>query len=341
MPKRAIFDKKNVVVTGGAGFIGSHLCDELVKENKVICIDNFSTGDLSNIDHLLSNPNFVFVKADITDLPDLEEMPDLQPFKIQFQGVQEIYNAACPMSPADFEKNKVATALANSSGLRNVLALAAKYQAMFLQFSSSVVYGTDQRGGTPVSETDIGSADPAGARAVYDEGKRFAESMALAYAEAYHFEVKIARIFRTYGPRMKLGDQQMIPDFINDALEGKNLTIYGDESFSTSMCYVADVIDALVKMAYTETTGPINIGSDTAVRLSDVAQKIIALTESAAQIQYEDTVMFMTPLAIPDIGRAKEQLGWMPVTTLEKGLIKTVDDLRAAKGLLGVKQAVS
>lgn len=340
MPKRAIFDKKNILVTGGAGFLGSHLCDELVKDNKVICIDNFSTGDVANINHLLANPNFVFVKADISDLPDLEALPELQPFKIQFQGIQEIYNAACPMSPAHFQENKVATALANSVGLRNVLALAAKYQSVFIQCSSSVVYGTDQRGGVPVKETDTGAVDPTGERAVYDEGKRFAESMTLAYGEAYDFDVKIARIFRTYGPRMKLNDQQMLPDFIADALEGKELVIYGDKDFATSMCYIADVVDALIKLASAEGSGPVNIGSDTAVKLAEVAQRIIALTGSSSTVTYQDAITFMTPLAIPDISRAKEMLGWMPVTTLEHGLEKTVDDLRASKGLLNVRHAV-
>jgi UDP-glucuronate decarboxylase len=340
MPKRVIFDKKNVLVAGGAGFLGSHLCGRLVENNKVICVDNFIGGDERNIDHLLSNPNFVFIKADVTENLDLENMPELQKFKIQFQGVQEIYNAACPTSPARFAEQRLAIAAANSLGVKNLLDLAVKFQAAFIQFSSSVVYGPRRENNNPVSENDFGIVNPVDGRACYDEGKRFAESLAATYRDVLSLDVKIARIFRTYGPRMKLDDKQMIPDFINNALENKDLVIYGDNNFSTSMCYVDDTVDALIKLAASDMHEPVNIGSDHDENLTQVAEKIIALVGSNSKIKYEPTELFMTPLAVPDIRKAKEALGWMPITTLDNGLQKTVDDLRASKGLLGVKHAM-
>ncbi|MEK7067687.1 MAG: NAD-dependent epimerase/dehydratase family protein, partial [Patescibacteria group bacterium] len=229
---------------------------------------------------------------------------------------------------------------ANSVGMRNMLELGVKHQATFVQFSSSVVYGPRRASNDKISEDDFGAVNPVGERACYDEGKRFAESIAVTYRDVYGLDVKIARLFRVYGPRMKLDDKQMIPDFINNALENKELTIYGGQNFSTSLCYVADAIDGLIALAQSETREPINIGSDQDENLTTVAKKIIALTNSAAKIKYEPPVLFMTPLAIPDIRKAKAELHWVPVTTLDNGLQKTVDDLRASKGLLGVKHAV-
>jgi len=340
MPKRAIFDKKNVLITGGAGFIGSHLCDELVKNNKVICIDNFITGSESNIDRLLANPNFAFIKADINQPIDLENMPELQKFKIQFQGVQEIYNLACPTSPARFNENIESMILTNSFGVKNMLDLAIKYGATFIQFSSSVVYGPRREDNARIKENDFGIVNPVGKRSSHDEGKRFAESMVANYHNVYGIDTKIARIFRTYGPRMKLADKQMIPDFITNALENKDLVIYGDENFDTSLCYVDDVVDAVIKLANSDINEPINIGSDQDENLTEVAKKIIELTGSKSKIIYKEAEFFMTKLAIPDISKAKNEINWMPITTLNNGIAKTVDNLRASKGLLGVEHAV-
>src|SRR3989344_7559367 len=333
MVKRAIFDKKNVLVTGGAGFIGAHLCRRLLEDSKVICVDNFLTGDVKNIEHFLANPDFVLIKADINQLPDLESLPDLQHFKIQFQGIQEIYNLACPMSPVDFEKNQMQNILVNSVGIKNVLDAAVKYQSAFVQFSSSVVYGPRRNDAGKVTESQTGSVDTVSARASYDEGKRFAETAVATYRAVHGIDAKIARIFRTYGPLMKLNDQQMLPDFINCALDNKDVVIYGDESFTSSFCYVDDVIDGVLKLAHSDMAGPVNIGSDVDVPLKTVAEKIIKLTGSSSKIVYQDSVTFMTPLAIPDIALAKVELGWLPITTLDKGLEKTVDNLRASKGL--------
>jgi UDP-glucuronate decarboxylase len=340
MSKRAIFDKKNVLVTGGAGFIGSHLCDELVKTCKVICLDNFSTGDERNIDHLLSDPNFMFVRYDITEPIDLEKLPELQKFKIQFQGIKEIYHLACPMSPKDFEKNRVDILLANSYGVRNALELAREYKAKFMQFSSSVVYGSRQEEKNRIIEDYLGKVNMLSERSSYDEGKRFSETIVKNYRDVYNLEAKIVRIFRTYGPRMKLDDDQMIPDFIRDALDNKDLTIFGNKDFSSSFCYVSDVVDAAMKIMEMDLLGPLNVGSDVNFNLTDLAEKIIKITQSSSKVVYAEEKLFMTPLCLPDITKAREELGWMPVVTLEKGLEKSIEDLRASKGLKGVKKAI-
>ncbi|MFH1822552.1 MAG: NAD-dependent epimerase/dehydratase family protein [Patescibacteria group bacterium] len=337
MSRRAIFDKKNVLITGGAGFIGSHLCDELIKENKVICLDNFLTGDEMNIDHLLSEPNFVFINHDITEPITLEKLPELQKFKIQFQGLQEIYHLACPMSPKDFENNRLATLLANSYGTKNALDLAVKYKAKFMHFSSSVVYGPRRGAGEKIKEEDIGAVDLLSPRSSYDEGKRYAETMVINYQKVYQIDAKIIRLFRIYGPRMKLNDEQMIPDFIRDALDNKDLIIFGDKDFSSSFCYIKDCLDAIIKMMDSEFLDPINIGSDVDINFTDLANKIINIIKSNSIVAYDKEKLFMTPLGLPDLTKARNKLGWMPIITLEKGLEKTIDDLRASKGLRGVK----
>jgi len=340
MPKRAIFDKKNILVAGGAGFIGSHLCDRLVQENKVICVDNFITGSVNNINHLLKNENFVFLRTDINSLLDLESLPDLQRFKIQFQGVQEIYNLACPTSPAKFNENKINNLLVNSIGLKNLLEIAKKYQSTFVHFSSSVVYGPRRDNNELVKEEDFGIVNPLSERASYDEGKRFAETMVSTYQQVEKIDTRIMRLFRTYGPRMALNDQQMIPDFITSALDNKDLIIYGDQNFTSSFCYIDDVVDAAIKLVASDTKEPVNIGSDQEEKLTTLAEKIIKLTESQSKIIYKDPILFMTPLMVPDISRAESELSWMPITTLDKGLEKTVENLRASKGLVGVEKAV-
>ena len=327
---------RKIFITGGAGFVGSHLCDELIRTCKVICLDNFSTGDERNIDHLLADSNFAFIKHDISEPINLEELPELQKFKIQFQGVQEIYHLACPTSPIHFEKNIISTVLANSYGVKNALDLAKKYEAKFLHFSSSVVYGGRRDENSKISEEYLGTVDFLSDRSSYDEGKRFAETMVVNYRKFYNIDAKIARLFRVYGPRMKLDEGLMIPDFISNALDSKDLVILGDKDFYSSFFYVSDIVDASIKIMESESAGPINIGSDVDVKVVDVAQKIISILGSKSQITYADKLLFMTPLCLPNISKAREELGWMPVMTLEKGLEKTVDDLRANKGLKGI-----
>lgn len=337
MPKQVIFDKKNVLVAGGAGFLGSHLCDELVKENKVICIDNFISGTERNIDHLLANPNFIFVNHDLSEPIELEKLPSLKKFKLEFQGIQEIYNLACPMSPRRFLDNRLATMLANSKAVINLLDIALKYQAKFLQFSSSVIYGP-RRVDDPeykVKESDLGLVDHLSERSSYDEGKRFAETLVSNYRSIYGLDTKIIRLFRIYGPRMQHDDDQMIPDFITNALDNKDIIINGDANFSSSFCYVDDVIDAVSKLMNTDLPGPINIGSDVNVNLTDLVKMILKETNSESMVAYAESKLFVSELALPDINLAKNELGWMPVVTLANGLKKTIFDIEANKRLRG------
>jgi len=337
MAKQVIFDKPNVLVAGGAGFIGSHLCDQLLKTSKVICVDDFISGSERNIDHLLSSPDFVFLNHDLSRPLDLEGQASLKKFKLEFQGLQEIYNLACPMSPKNFLANRLATLLANSYAVRNLLDLTVKYQAKFMHFSSSVVYGprrADQPG-FKVKESDLGAVDHLSERSAYDEGKRFAETFVTNYRSLYGLDAKIIRLFRIYGPRMEQNDDQMIPDFINNALDGKDLVIFGDEKFSSSFCYIDDALDAVFKFMHSELAGPINVGSDVDVNLSDFARLIIKETNSASQIVYESGKLFMSELLLPDIQSAKNELNWMPVVTLENGLKKTIFDIKANKKLQG------
>lgn len=335
MDKKIIFDKKNVIVAGGAGFIGSHLCDDLIKEAKVICIDNFSTGSEKNIDHLLSNPDFSFLNHDLSKPIDLEKIESLKRFKINFQGIQEVYNLACPMSPNNFVKNKLAIINANSLVVKNLLDIAVKYEAKFMQFSSSVVYGFRRKElrDYQVNETDMGQVSTTSERACYDEGKRFAETLVYNYREQKHIDAKIVRLFRTFGPRMTLGDGQMIPDMVAHALEAKAIEIYGDENFSSSLCYVSDTIDGVLKFMESDLAGPFNIGSDVDINITDLANKIIKATNSSSKIEYKASKLFMTPLLTPDIHKARNELGWIPITTLNNGLEKTIFDLQARKRL--------
>lgn len=330
-----VFEKNNILVTGGAGFVGSHLCEKLIKNNRVICLDNFSTGSVSNIDFLLQHPDFAFVKHDICQPVDMESFPELERFKIKFQGIQEIYHLACPTSAKGFDKFRAATLEANSLGIKNALDLAVKYKAKFTLISSSVVYGARSEQNKSFKEDDLGCVDHLTPRGCYDEGKRFAETMVNTYKEMHGLDAKIARVFRTYGPRERLFDGEMVPDFIIDATDGKDLVIYGDENFSTSLCYVDDVVSGLIKlMAAPAGTGPVNLGSNEDLKLVDVAKKIIEMTGSESKIVFNDPLLFMTQLGLPDVSRARELLGWVPLVRLEDGLQKTIDYTRAYKPLL-------
>lgn len=335
MKNQVIFDKKNVIVAGGAGFIGSHLCDELVKTCKVICIDDFVTSSVRNIDHLLANPDFIFINHNLAEPIVLEDIEELQRFRIEFQGIQEIYNLACPMSPRNFLENRLATILANSYVVKNLLDLAIKYKAKILHFSSSVVYGPrheDDRN-YQASESDFGSVNQLSERSSYDEGKRFAETMVSNYRDIFKLDARIVRLFRIYGPRMEANDDQMIPDFINNALDDKDITIAGDEAFSSSFCYIEDALDGILKFMSSDLSGPINIGSDVDVKIADLVKLIINKTDSSSKIVYQDRKLFFSELILPDIHQAKNQLSWMPVVTLENGIKKTIFDIEAHKKL--------
>jgi len=329
------FDKKNILVTGGAGFIGSHLCEKLIKDSRIICLDDFSTGGVMNIDLLLKHPDFELVRQSVCDPIDLESLPELKSFKINIQGIQEIYHLACPTSPKRFEEFKMRTLDVNSTGMKNILDLAAKYKAKLVYASSSVVYGPRLRDKQVFGEEDYGVVNHMTPRGCYDEGKRFAETMVNTYQEVYGLDVKIARIFRTYGPREKLFDGEMIPDFIINALDNKDLVVYGDEHFTTSLCYVDDIVSGLIKlMSAFSNIGPINLGSSEDLKIVEVAKRIIEMTESSSQIVFDNPLIFMTPLCLPDISKAKDLLGWVPLVRLEDGLRKTIDYMQAYKSLL-------
>ena len=263
MQTTPIFEKKNVLVTGGVGFIGSHLCERLLRDAKVICMDDFSNSQIRNVEHLLQYPDFEFIKYDVNQPIDLDDFPELDKFKVKFQGIQEIYHLACPTSPKDFESLKIHSLWANSRAMLSTLDLAVKYKAKYAFASSSVVYGPPTPDHNFFTEPDEGKVNHLSPRGCYDEGKRFAETCVETYRQVYHIDAKIARIFTTYGPRMKLRDGLLIPDFILNAIEGRDLVIYGDEALEQSLCYITDTVDGLVRlMASGPDVSLINFGSE-------------------------------------------------------------------------------
>jgi UDP-glucuronate decarboxylase len=336
MTVKPIFEKKNVLVVGGAGFIGSHLCDALVAEHKVICLDNFLTGSERNIDHLLQNPNFEFVRHDATEpWPLTAKEEGLEKFKVAWQGVQEIYYLASPTATGDVQRYPIETLLANSLGLRHALELAAKNKAKLLYVSSDLVYGESSVGEQRVSEGAVGVADQLGERSPYVEGKRFGEALVTAYRRHFELDVRIARVFPTYGPRMKLTDTRLVVEFTRRSLRGEPLVVYGGPEALGSYCYVADTVKGLVKLMEQGEARPVNLGQEQAVKLVDLAREIIALTgsSSAVAVEAELPAPYHRQL-LPDISRAKETLGWFPVTLLNDGLRHTVEFLKASQGLL-------
>ncbi len=335
MTKNPIFEKKNVLVTGGAGFIGSHLCEELLKEARVICIDNLSNSSVQNIDHLLQYPDFEFIKSDASQPILLADFPELDKFQIKFQGLQEIYHLACPTSPKDFEHLRIETLKANSLSMIATLDLAVEHHAKYIFASSSVVYGPPTQDHYFFSETDEGVVPHFTPRACYDEGKRFAETCVDTYRQVYGIDAKVARVFPTYGPRTPLYEGLVVSDFILNAIEGKDLVIYGEDDLDQSLCFVSDMVNGLLRFMK---SGPdvavVNLGSDQIQKISDVAQKIIDMTGSPSKITYAEPILFLSKKGIPDLRRAKEYLGWIPIVTLEEGLQKTIDFTIANKEML-------
>lgn len=326
------FDRKNILITGGAGFLGSHLCERLLQDgHRVICIDNFSTGDVSNINALMQNEQFGFIRLDINEPFDLESFPELAPFKLPFQGIQEIYHLACPTSIRKFDEFKIQTLLANSVGNYRILELARKYRAKIFLASSSVIYGERHSDELQVNEEFVGTVDQLSPRACYDEGKCFSETMFQTYKDVHGLDIRIARLFRTYGPRMPLFDGHMIPDFVMNALDNKDLVLNGGIDFRTSLCYVNDAIDGMVRLMNTPTDpGPVNIGSDLDMALMDVAKMIIEMTESQSKIVPGQDLMFFHELVLPRIEKIKD-LGWFPLVRLQDGLRQTIEYTKANK----------
>lgn len=331
--QQPIFDKKNVLVIGGAGFIGSHLCDTLVKNTKVICVDNYASGSVENIAHLLQNPNFIFLRHDITQPLDLTVFPELDLFQVEFQGVQEVYYLAAPTVQLGFQDYAVQTAKANSVGVINALEIARKHDAKFLFASTRSVYGDPLDGQTEFTEDYWGFVDPLSERACYNEGKRFGETLTATYHRNYNMDTKIARVFNTYGPRMRLNSGRMLPDMVRSAIDRQNLTIYGDGTAQDSYCYVSDMIQGLTALMQSSINEPINLGNSAMHDIIDVAKKIITLTDSESDIVFEDAINGLVKPAPPNIDRAKRLLGWFPVTALDTGLQTTVADMQGSRVL--------
>ena len=303
---------KRILVTGGAGFLGSNLCERLINEGcDVLCVDNFYTGSKRNILHLLKNPYFELLRHDIT-------------FPLYVE-VDDIYNLACPASPIHYQNDPVQTTKVNVHGSINILGLAKRLKAKILQSSTSEVYGNPTV--HPQPETYCGSVNPIGPRACYDEGKRCAETLFFDYHRQHGLKIKVARIFNTYGPRMHPSDGRVVSNFILQALRGEPLTVYGDGSQTRSFCYVDDMIEGLIRLMNTpgEVTGPINMGNPKEITILELAEKVIELTNSKSEIVFEPLPADDPKQRQPDITLACEVLGWEPRVSLEKGLKETID----------------
>jgi len=305
---------KVIVVTGGSGFIGSHLIDRLIERNKVICVDNLSTGICKNVEHLMGNENFVFIEHDVRKPLELSE------------GVDEIYHLASRASPVDFEKFPIDILLTNSVGTHNMLELARKNKAKFLFASTSEVYGDPEK--HPQKENYLGNVNSVGLRSCYDESKRFGESLVVAYQRKFKVDVRIARIFNTYGSRMRSDDGRVIPNFINQALKSEPVTIYGKGEQTRSFCHVRDMVEGLTRLMNSNHTEPVNLGNPNEIKILDLAKLIKKMSNSKSEIVFKAMPENDPLRRKPDINKAKKQLKWNPRTDLETGLKMTIEWFR-------------
>ncbi len=307
-PQRAL----RIMVTGGAGFLGSHLCDRLLTEgHDVLCVDNFYTSTRRNITHLLEHPNFELMRHDVT-------------FPLYVE-VDRIYNLACPASPVHYQRDPVQTTKTSVHGAINMLGLAKRTGARILQASTSEVYGDPEI--HPQKEQYWGNVNPIGIRSCYDEGKRCAETLFFDYWRQHKLAIKVARIFNTYGPRMLPNDGRVVSNFIVQALQGKDITIYGDGSQTRSFCYVDDLVEGLMRLMESdpEITGPINLGNPGEFSIRELAEKVVQMTGSGSSLVYEPLPQDDPTQRQPDITQAREVLGWEPKVALEQGLKPTVE----------------
>ncbi|HVN78724.1 MAG TPA: UDP-glucuronic acid decarboxylase family protein [Terriglobia bacterium] len=303
-----------ILVTGGAGFIGSHLCERLVQSGQeVICMDNFFTGSKKNVYHLLDLHNFEVLRHDIISPIDVE--------------IDQIYNLACPASPIFYQFNPVRTIQANVLGVTNMLELAKRTKARILQASTSEVYGDPQV--HPQREDYWGNVNPIGVRSCYDEGKRVAEALMMDYHRQHQVDIKIVRIFNTYGPRMALNDGRVVSNFIVQALRGDSITVYGKGNQTRSFCFVSDLVEGLVKMMNTEEfNGPVNLGNPGEFTILELAQKVTGLTGSRSMVVFDPLPSDDPVRRQPDITLARAKLGWSPRVGLDEGLSKTIEYFR-------------
>lgn len=304
--------KKTAVVTGGAGFLGSHLCDRLLSEGcRVICIDNLLTGNIKNISHLFGNENFSFIKHDITNY-------------IYVDGeVNYILHFASPASPIDYLKLPIQTLKVGSLGTHKALGLAKEKKAVFLLASTSEVYGDPEI--HPQTEDYWGNVNPIGPRGVYDEAKRFAEAMTMAYHRYHHLQTRIVRIFNTYGPRMRLDDGRALPTFVGQALRGEDITVFGDGSQTRSFCYVSDLVDGIYRLLLSDEVNPVNIGNPDEITIREFAEEVISLTNSKSKIINKPLPVDDPKVRQPNIDKAKKVLGWEPKVGRHEGLKITID----------------
>lgn len=308
--------RKRIAVTGGAGFLGSHLCEKLLNMGcDVICIDNFYTGRKSNIVHLFKNPYFELYRHDIT-------------FPLYLE-VDEIYNLACPASPVHYQNDPVFTTKVNVHGTINMLGLAKRLKVKILQASTSEVYGDPDI--HPQPETYVGRVNCNGLRSCYDEGKRCAETLFFDYHRQHHVPIKIARIFNTYGPRMHPGDGRVVSNFIVQALKNESITVYGDGRQTRSFCFVDDMVEGLIRLMKSDNglTGPVNIGNSEEISMLSLARKTIALTHSNSRIVFQPLPMDDPKRRRPDIRMARKHLNWHPIVPLEEGLRQTIACFRS------------
>ncbi|MCX5845356.1 MAG: SDR family oxidoreductase [Deltaproteobacteria bacterium] len=306
---------KRILITGGAGFLGSHLCDRLIEQcNEILCLDNFFTGSKDNIFHFLANPRFELIRHDIINPIFLE--------------VDQIYNLACPASPVHYQHNPIKTIKTNVMGTINTLGMAKRLNAKILQASTSEVYGDPDI--HPQKEDYWGRVNPIGPRSCYDEGKRAAECLMMDYRRQNNVKVKIVRIFNTYGPRMALNDGRVVSNFIVQALKAEDITVYGDGSQTRSFCYVDDMVDGLILMMDSPDSfiGPINIGNPDEFTILDLAKTIIRKTGNRSKIVFRPLPQDDPRQRQPDISLAGKMLGWQPKTNLEEGLEKTIEYFR-------------
>ena len=307
------------LVTGGAGFLGSHLCERLLGQGEeVLCMDNFFTGQRKNVAHLLDNPNFELMRHDVVD-----------PFKVE---VERIYNLACPASPVHYQFNPIKTVKTSVMGAINCLGLAKRVGARILQASTSEVYGDPEV--HPQPESYRGNVNPIGLRACYDEGKRCAETLFFDYHRENAVDMRVVRIFNTYGPRMLPNDGRVVSNFIVQALQGEDLTIYGDGSQTRSFCFVDDLIEAMMRtMEQDQTVGPVNIGNPVEFTIRELAEQVLGKTEGSSTIVEQDLPSDDPMQRKPDISLARKVLGWSPKIELSEGLDRTIPYFRQCLGL--------